>query len=247
MDWLATIGVGLGVAALVGVTAHRASLQSWQWVTGAALGGCLAGLAAADLLIDGAGPYWADHPMLAAGLGAVLLLGLTIVVIDAAIERGNTLRRREAAKTPVKRVLERADEAHCTLESALRGDSSDAAVVREAGEALNAAVIAARTMTPLLLSSQELLTIYDNAEAFAHDADEVVLRCRTYRRESAAESVTRQSHDTFADCLSRSQRALEELRDSATRTLRDDLGDTSPRDASMREAPRGARLDRARD
>jgi hypothetical protein len=179
----AMIAAGLLVAVVVGgLVARRSDPRVWwQVLVGAVFSGCIVGMAVGDLLIKHQGRWWADRPMLAAGISAILLLGLTVLVVEAVIEHGNTLRRRTAAQQPVARTLESADDAHAVIKAIL-DDQSDRRRedLIKASKALEGIVVRARTMTPLLTASTELLPLYKQAEAFADAAYKLRDACRDY-------------------------------------------------------------------
>jgi hypothetical protein len=56
-------------------------------MAGAAVAGAVGALVASEFLIDGAGAWWADHPIGAAVLTGALLLALTVLVVEAVVER----------------------------------------------------------------------------------------------------------------------------------------------------------------
>jgi hypothetical protein len=90
---LICVGGALVTAGALAALCARLSLGRLRTVAAAAAAGALAALIASELLIDRIGPWWADHPMTGATVTGALLLALTVVVIEAAID--HTLRAAE--------------------------------------------------------------------------------------------------------------------------------------------------------
>jgi hypothetical protein len=89
--------VALVVGYVVVQGAGRLGLRHDQSSASGLMAGALALLVTADLLVPGWGDWWAGRPMLAATVTGGLVLGLTVLFVDAAIE----VRRAKA----VGRVL----------------------------------------------------------------------------------------------------------------------------------------------
>jgi hypothetical protein len=79
-------------------------------IAGALAGGVLVGLVVADFTIDGAGDWWARHPTASATITGLLLLALTVLVIEAALERvlraAEEQRWQAAGRTAASALLE---------------------------------------------------------------------------------------------------------------------------------------------
>jgi hypothetical protein len=178
--------LGLVAAGAVAGVLDAIGLPERRTAVGALFVGALVGLGAGDLLIDGAGAWWEGHPMLAAGLGGLLLLGLTVLVIDEVIARTTAARWQKAARDPVARlVATKRAFALMQLGAAVRRPDAEQrvgtpAVVRRAVGLLDRTVVAGRALTPVLTASDDLLEVYSCVTAVADDAERLAQYAREY-------------------------------------------------------------------
>jgi hypothetical protein len=82
------------VAAVAAIVALRYGAHRGQALLGAICASGVVGLAVGDLSIDRAGEYWAKHPMFGAGIVGLLLVGLTVLIVNAVIEQAENRRWR---------------------------------------------------------------------------------------------------------------------------------------------------------
>jgi hypothetical protein len=173
------IAIALSVAGAAAGLLEAQGLPNWKAAVGAICFGGLIGLAAGDLIIDGAGDWWAGHPMFGTAVAGFLLVGLTVLVIDEVIARTSAARWRQAARDPVARLA--ATKNAMTLErlGATLGvkdwatQPGTAAAVRPSVGLLDRTVISARALTPLLAGSDDLLDVYARVSAVANEAERV--------------------------------------------------------------------------
>ena len=99
--------VAIGCLAFVVVVwlARRGGLRAHEAKLGGAFAGVLVALAAGDLFIDDLRDWWADRPMLSATVGGALLLGLTVLLVDAIVERSRAREVRRTLAHPVVHLL----------------------------------------------------------------------------------------------------------------------------------------------
>ena len=90
---------------VVGRAARRFELKESAARWSAALTALVAALAAADLTFVSIGRWWADRPMLAAVVTGVLFLSLTVVLVDAILERLRARELRRAIALPLGPLL----------------------------------------------------------------------------------------------------------------------------------------------
>jgi hypothetical protein len=120
--WEAT-GIGLLAGVCVLYLGQQLTLGPWRTGTGAVAFAILTALVVADFSVDGAGAWWAVHPTAEAAAAGLLLLALTVLVVEAVIDRAlasNEARRwRAAAAFAASAVLEAAIEPLRRVESDL--------------------------------------------------------------------------------------------------------------------------------
>jgi hypothetical protein len=198
----AGILVAAAAALLAGVgmivTGRLLALGAWRTWIGAVAGAVLAGLVVADFVVSGAGTWWAEHPNAAATATGLLLLALTVLVVEAAVERvlraSEAQRWRAAAAVAATAVLNNAVNPLQRLASELDGISNLGRVRKRSGNEwpphsvvslrsgaprtraeLERAVLAA---APVLTATDDLHRLYDRALAAVEAAaaiDEAVM------------------------------------------------------------------------
>jgi hypothetical protein len=122
------IGLLAGVSVLC--LGQQLTLGPWRTGTGAVAFAILTALVVADFSVDGAGAWWAAHPTAEAAAAGLLLLALTVLVVEAAVNRAliksEARRWRPAAAFAASAVLDRAIEP-------LRGVEGDLSSVSAVG------------------------------------------------------------------------------------------------------------------
>src|SRR5687768_10539144 len=101
----AAVAVGFIAFVIVGVLASRGGLRHHEAMLGGGFAGILVALAMGDLLIDDLREWWTRRPMLSATVGGALLLGLTVLFIDAIVERTRAREVRRTLAHPVVHLL----------------------------------------------------------------------------------------------------------------------------------------------
>ena len=103
----AVLAAVAGLACFVLVTRYANGLRLGEdrAIAGGLFSGSLVALGLAHVIVDGLGPWWADHPMLAAGVSGALLLGLTVLLIDALVDRNRARQWSRTLFPPVWRQL----------------------------------------------------------------------------------------------------------------------------------------------
>ena len=189
---LLSAAAGLEITRRLGGGALRAA-------TAAVAGGVLVGLLVAEVTVDGAGRWWAEHPVIAATFTGVLLLALTVLLVEAVIER--VLKAAEdrcwhsAAQVAACGVLEGMAEPIRNFQDEIvwvmgegvqklmnpspREDPTERA--REFAAEMRAVVLGA---APVLTATERLHGIYAHALRVAQLATEVALEVSAWRRES---------------------------------------------------------------
>ena len=102
------IAIAAGVAAFVAMRrlAYGLQLRNTEAFLGAAFTGVLVSLAVGDLLIKDLRGWWTERPMLAAAIAGSLLLGLTVLLVDRAVERSRSRQWRRVLAQPVSYLLD---------------------------------------------------------------------------------------------------------------------------------------------
>jgi hypothetical protein len=179
VDVSVAIAIGLIAAGAAAAVLESQGLPDWKAALGAICFGGLIGLAAADLIVEGAGDWWGNHEMFGTGVAGFLLLGLTVLVIDEVIARTTAARWRKAARSPVARLAATRNAMVLKqLGSAVGANGWETApdtpaVVRSSTGLLDRTVISARALTPLLTASDDLLEVYASVSAVADEAERV--------------------------------------------------------------------------
>ena len=200
---LVAVAVRVLVGGLVRFIELRAGLTGWRVPVGAVLSAMLAGTVAADFSVPGAGEWWSVHPNAAASATGLLLLAVTVLVVEAVLERvlraSEARRWRTAAAEAVGAVLDAAAGDKGTEFSRLRPpgqwisgppDPSEAedlrANLREAHERLRRGVL---DVAPVLTATDELHELYDLAVGAAAAIAEL----------RAALSAWLETHETLSE------------------------------------------------
>ena len=109
---LVVVGTGLITGILLLLLGQRLTLGAWRTWVGAGAAGLLASLVAGDLAISGAARWWAAHPTVEAAATGLLLLALTVLVVEAVVQRAlaasETRRWRPAASIAAAALLDNA-------------------------------------------------------------------------------------------------------------------------------------------
>jgi hypothetical protein len=81
------VGSVAAVGSVLAMIGWKLQLGRFRTLAGAVFGGLLGGLVVGDFTVPDAGNWWADHPSAAATATGVLLLALTVLIVEAVVER----------------------------------------------------------------------------------------------------------------------------------------------------------------
>jgi hypothetical protein len=236
-----SVAIGAGVlaaaaAALVGIGFRSGVLHA---VFGAVFTGAIVALAVADVTVDGAGSYWEGHPMLGAGLSGLLLVGLTVLVVNRLIERGEARRWRRVARRPVGALVRLMDEPAIETGWVIltvaaptgwpeHATEENVAILRALAKCAESMAAEADRQGPILTANAELLGLFgatSNLAVAGRDLSQSVARYADvlHRNLSAYDEQKWQAdhgpwrweaaandYDDFMAALARLERAMEE-------------------------------------
>jgi hypothetical protein len=148
----------------------------------AVAGGLLVGMLVAEVTVDGAGRWWAEHPTIGATVTGVLLLALTVLIVEGAVERSlsaaDERRWAPVGRAAAEVLLDRFTEAQGMFRQRLRECTGEVqegsyprALIREDADLLHERMrSAALEAAPVLAATDGLHEIYDLAMAAVSSA-----------------------------------------------------------------------------
>ena len=184
---------GVVLAAVVWNSLKRRGANQFPAAVGGVCIGVIVGLSLGDVVVDGAGDTWATHPMLAAAIVGVAFLGLTVLVIEHAVERANTRRWRDASSQRVAELIATRDDPlvrrfqTCLEPLAPRAKTAttgeliaSGAAARDAAMRLDDDVANAPAILVLLAINVNLHGIFDAVRAYVAAAGRLAETCNEF-------------------------------------------------------------------
>lgn len=208
-DVLIPVAAALAVAGAFTWLARRLTLGRWRAVTAALAGGALAGLIAVELTSPGVGKWFADHPGTGAVLTGVLLLALTVLVVEAAVEHSlqaaEERRWKQAGHIACRAIIDAAGRAinefnegalwpmtvwlaRTEPDTDMPADARIPDRAARVSEEIRTAILAA---APVLTATERLHSLYSTATLMLTDAADVAAEVETWARHVSAGSVMR--------------------------------------------------------
>jgi hypothetical protein len=206
---LIPVAAALAVAGALTWLARRLALGRWRTVTAALAGGALAGLIAVELTSPCVGRWFADHPGTGAALTGVLLLALTVLVVEAAVEHSlraaEERRWKQAGHIACRAIIDAAGRAIKAFNEDVLWPMTvwlartepgtdvlqDARIPERAArvsEEIRTAVLAA---APVLTATEHLHSLYTIATPILTDAADLAADVETWARHVSAGQVFR--------------------------------------------------------
>lgn len=199
--FLVAAAAGLLAGVVIQFLGRGLRLSAWRTWIGAGVAALLVGLVVGDFSVHGAGDWWARHPTAGAAATGVLLLALTVLVVEAAVERvlraSEARRWRSAATVAATSVLHDAVDPIIRIQEILWSVSEVGRIRgRDSGHSPPNEVVQLQRMipavrgtlqqtvlvaAPVLTATDELHRLYNEAVAAveaAGDLDSAILEWR---------------------------------------------------------------------